>query len=668
MIISNPACSPFMLVCSEVNDGCSISFIDVVPRSSELRTLLPLIAFSPIRKFSSAQPPCSEINSAASVSCSGLLIHVTSLVLGTGPLLSPQDTFDRTESSRTDSTHRCVDSTTENPSSARTSPSPLAASFNRIIQKSTASFKTTSRSVAVCSWRVQRTSLCLILFMDCCRPPSEGEVSCAMRLADSSGLVLDSVIFRGIDSSEGMEFVLQNPGCSSLFATRITNCDSTTIAENYLIVDEDRLDSTLIPHPTQNAITSRILYNLLDEATATLQRFAESAVEGRMIATPFLASSSSIFQSLTHNLLSVKCTSDEFIVDPSIQSSTHSIFLSTCVLTLNSGHLIPITSSPDYVRYTQSGLGMPTGTFTLHDLPSFLSSIAHSLLFTIFRPSSPRSHTPSSPRSHTPCSPRSSVPHLHDRALLVSTIAHSLLYTNARSLLFTIFRPSSPRSRTPCSPRSHTPSSPRSSVPPLHDLPSLLSTIAHSLLSTIAHSLLSTIFRPSSSRSSVPPLHDRTLPPLHDRTLPPLHDLPSLLFTIFRPSSPRSHTPSSPRSRTPSSPRSSVPPLHDLPSLLSTIAHSLLSTIFRPSSSRSSVPPLHDRTLPPLHDRALPPLHDRALPALLERTLPPLHDLPSLISTIAHSLLFTIFRPCSPRSHTPSSPRSRVHSHSHTQF
>ncbi|KAK2942085.1 hypothetical protein BLNAU_23018 [Blattamonas nauphoetae] len=130
-------------------------------------------------------------------------------------------------------------------------------------------------------------SLCLILFMDCCRPPSEGEVSCAMRLADSSGLVLDSVIFRGIDSSEGMEFVLQNPGCSSLFATRITNCDSTTIAENYLIVDEDRLDSTLIPHPTQNAITSRILYNLLDEATATLQRFAESAVEGRMIATLF---------------------------------------------------------------------------------------------------------------------------------------------------------------------------------------------------------------------------------------------------------------------------------------------------------------------------------------------------------------------------------------------
>ncbi|KAK2954899.1 hypothetical protein BLNAU_10229 [Blattamonas nauphoetae] len=366
MIISNPACSPFMLVCSEVNDGCSISFIDVVPRSSELRTLLPLIAFSPIRKFSSAQPPCSEINSAASVSCSGLLIHVTSLVLEL-VLSSPQDTFDRTESSRTDSTHMEQGVWTQQrriPRLLERLLHPFAASFNRIIQKSTASFKTTSRSVAVCSWRVQRSlmevrhspalplfhlrlgfpaSLCLILFMDCCRPPSEGEVSCAMRLADSSGPVLDSVIFRGIDSSKGMEFVLQNPGCSSLFATRITNCDSTTIAENYLIVDEDRLDSTLIPHPTQNAITSRILYNLLDEATATLQRFAESAVEGRMIATPF-ASSSSIFQSLTHNLLSVKCTSDEFIVDPSIQSSTHSIFLSTCVLTLNSGHLIPITS------------------------------------------------------------------------------------------------------------------------------------------------------------------------------------------------------------------------------------------------------------------------------------------------------------------------------------
>ncbi|KAK2949203.1 hypothetical protein BLNAU_15806 [Blattamonas nauphoetae] len=264
MIISNPACSPFMLVCSEVNDGCSISFIDVVPRSSELRTLLPLIAFSPIRKFSSAQPPCSEDKQgAASVSCSGLLIHVTSLVLGTGPLLSPQDTFDRTESSRTDSTHRCVDSTTENPSSARTSPSPFAASFNRIIQKSTASFKTTSRSVAA-----RRGELC--------HAPRR-----QLRARSGQRDIQRNRLFKG------MEFVLQNPGCSSLFATRITNCDSTTIAENYLIVDEDRLDSTLIPHPTQNAITSRILYNLLDEATATLQRFAESAVEGRMIATLF---------------------------------------------------------------------------------------------------------------------------------------------------------------------------------------------------------------------------------------------------------------------------------------------------------------------------------------------------------------------------------------------
>ncbi|KAK2952210.1 hypothetical protein BLNAU_12769 [Blattamonas nauphoetae] len=261
MIISNPACSPFMLVCSEVNDGCSISFIDVVPRSSELRTLLPLIAFSPIRKFSSAQPPCSGINGAASVSCSGLLIHVTSLVLGTG----------------------CVDSTTENPSSARTSPSPFAASFNRIIQKSTASFKTTSRSVAVCSWRVQRSlmevrhSPALPLFPSQAR---RGELCHAPRrqLRARSGQrdIQRNRLFKG------MEFVLQNPGCSSLFATRITNCDSTTIAENYLIVDEDRLDSTLIPHPTQNAITSRILYNLLDEATATLQRFAESAVEGKL--------------------------------------------------------------------------------------------------------------------------------------------------------------------------------------------------------------------------------------------------------------------------------------------------------------------------------------------------------------------------------------------------
>ncbi|KAK2941002.1 hypothetical protein BLNAU_24088 [Blattamonas nauphoetae] len=348
MIISNPACSPFMLVCSEVNDGCSISFIDVVPRSSELRTLLPLIAFSPIRKFSSAQPPCSEINSAASVSCSGLLIHVTSLVLGTGPLLSPGHfRQNRIKSYRLNS-QVCGLNNGES-----LVCSNVSFTLCRLLQQNHPEINgivqnhiTFSRCLFMaCSAQLGfPASLCLILFMDCCRPPSEGEVSCAMRLADSSGLVLDSVIFRGIDSSEGMEFVLQNPGCSSLFATRITNCDSTTIAENYLIVDEDRLDSTLIPHPTQNAITSRILYNLLDEATATLQRFAESAVEGRMIATPFLASSSSIFQSLTHNLLSVKCTSDEFIVDPSIQSSTHSIFLSTCVLTLNSGHLIPITS------------------------------------------------------------------------------------------------------------------------------------------------------------------------------------------------------------------------------------------------------------------------------------------------------------------------------------
>ncbi|KAK2947388.1 hypothetical protein BLNAU_17708 [Blattamonas nauphoetae] len=140
MIISNPACSPFMLVCSEVNDGCSISFIDVVPRSSELRTLLPLIAFSPIRKFSSAQPPCSEINSAASVSCSGLLIHVTSLVLGT----VEQGVW--TQQRRI-------------PRLLERLLHPFAASFNRIIQKSTASFKTTSRSVAVCSWRVQRSSV-----------------------------------------------------------------------------------------------------------------------------------------------------------------------------------------------------------------------------------------------------------------------------------------------------------------------------------------------------------------------------------------------------------------------------------------------------------------------------------------------------------------------------
>ncbi|KAK2941649.1 hypothetical protein BLNAU_23456 [Blattamonas nauphoetae] len=367
MIISNPACSPFMLVCSEVNDGCSISFIDVVPRSSELRTLLPLIAFSPIRKFSSAQPPCSEINSAASVSCSGLLIHVTSLVLGTGPLLSPRTLS--TEQNQVVPTQLtwnrvCGLNNGESLVCSNVSFTPCRLlqqnhpeingivqnhiTFSRCLFMACSAQFDGSATLSGPSSRLHLrlgfpASLCLILFMDCCRPPSEGEVSCAMRLADSSGLVLDGVIFRGIDSSEGMEFVLQNPGCSSLFATRITNCDSTTIAENYLIVDEDRLDSTLIPHPTQNAITSRILYNLLDEATATLQRFAESAVEGRMIATPF-ASSSSIFQSLTHNLLSVKCTSDEFIVDPSIQSSTHSIFLSTCVLTLNSGHLIPITS------------------------------------------------------------------------------------------------------------------------------------------------------------------------------------------------------------------------------------------------------------------------------------------------------------------------------------
>ncbi|KAK2960716.1 putative Dynein heavy chain [Blattamonas nauphoetae] len=127
-------------------------------------------------------------------------------------------------------------------------------------------------------------SLCNVLFVDCSRPHSESEMSCAVRLADSSEFVLDSVMFRGADSSEGKDVVFQNTGCSSLLATKITNCDSTTGAKNCLIVDEDRLDSTLIPHPQQEATISGISCNRVDERTATLQMLTESAVEGRMIA------------------------------------------------------------------------------------------------------------------------------------------------------------------------------------------------------------------------------------------------------------------------------------------------------------------------------------------------------------------------------------------------
>ncbi|KAK2960715.1 hypothetical protein BLNAU_4370 [Blattamonas nauphoetae] len=87
-IISNPECSPFVIVCSEGNDGSSISFIDVVHRSSGLRTLLPLTAVSSLNHFTSSHLPCSEMNADVSVSCSGLSIDDTCLVLGTGPLLS----------------------------------------------------------------------------------------------------------------------------------------------------------------------------------------------------------------------------------------------------------------------------------------------------------------------------------------------------------------------------------------------------------------------------------------------------------------------------------------------------------------------------------------------------------------------------------------------------
>ncbi|KAK2954539.1 hypothetical protein BLNAU_10559 [Blattamonas nauphoetae] len=87
-IVSNPECSPFVIVCSEGNDGSSISFIDVVHRSSELRTLLPLTAISSLNRFTSSHPLCSEMNADVSVSCSGLSIDDTCLFLGTGPLLS----------------------------------------------------------------------------------------------------------------------------------------------------------------------------------------------------------------------------------------------------------------------------------------------------------------------------------------------------------------------------------------------------------------------------------------------------------------------------------------------------------------------------------------------------------------------------------------------------
>ncbi|KAK2941106.1 hypothetical protein BLNAU_23980 [Blattamonas nauphoetae] len=72
----------------EGNDDSSISIIDVVHRSSELRTLLPLTAISSLNHLDSSQPSCSEMNSDVSVSCSGLSIDDASLVLGSGRLLS----------------------------------------------------------------------------------------------------------------------------------------------------------------------------------------------------------------------------------------------------------------------------------------------------------------------------------------------------------------------------------------------------------------------------------------------------------------------------------------------------------------------------------------------------------------------------------------------------
>ncbi|KAK2959485.1 hypothetical protein BLNAU_5534 [Blattamonas nauphoetae] len=421
-IISNPECSPFVIICSEGNEGSSISFIDVVHRSSERRTLLPLTSISSLHRFTSSHLPCSEMNADVSVSCSGLSIDDTCLVLGTGPLLSLPNTpstgqrevmtsqlavessllssrlLNTTSLPRCSALPRevwlwqrivgscvgwssnhlcgtgCVDMnsggslvcsntsfthchsplTPEHPDtdqpqlrhlphqnwtdvnrttlntiafsrcsfcdvSARTGAlflschSPTRPAFSlssSSFMASSAQFggsvtlsgtssvfisdsvfrhsRTTSRSPlsahAVDLLSNGPASLCNVLFVDCCRPHSESEMSSAMRLADCSEFVLDSVMFRGADSSEGKDVVFQNAGCSSLLATRITNCDSTTGAGNCLIVDEDRLDSTLIPHPEQEAAINRISCTRIDGSTATLQVLTELAVEGRMIA------------------------------------------------------------------------------------------------------------------------------------------------------------------------------------------------------------------------------------------------------------------------------------------------------------------------------------------------------------------------------------------------
>ncbi|KAK2955749.1 hypothetical protein BLNAU_9285 [Blattamonas nauphoetae] len=421
-IISNPECSPFVIICSEGNDGSSISFIDVVHRSSELRTLLPLTAISLLNSFTSSHLPCVEMNADVSVSCSGLSIDDACLVLGTGPLLSNPNT-PSTEQNEVVATQLAVESslvssrllnttslprcsalpcevwlsqqivgscvdwssnhlcgtgcvdmnsgeslvcsntsfthchsplTPEHPDtdqpqlrhlphqdrvdtnrttlntiafsgcsfcdvSARTgalflschSPNRPAfslssstfmacsAQFGGSVTLSGTSSLSISDSVFHRSRTATRSplsahavdllsngpaSLCNVLFVDCCHPHSEGAVNCVLRLADCFEFVLDSVMFRGANSSEGKDVVLQDVGSLSLLATRITNCDSTTGAWNCLIVDEDRLDSTLIPHPMQEASISRVSCNPVNRSAATLQMLTESAVEGRMIA------------------------------------------------------------------------------------------------------------------------------------------------------------------------------------------------------------------------------------------------------------------------------------------------------------------------------------------------------------------------------------------------
>ncbi|KAK2942679.1 hypothetical protein BLNAU_22406 [Blattamonas nauphoetae] len=248
MIISNPACSPFVIACSEVNDVCSVSFIDVVYSETENRTLLQLTTSSSIHQFTSAQPTCFEMNADVSANCYGLSIDDHCLIPGTvdsslppSPLLNTMSLIRysalqgevwfshqlvrKRVGGRTIFEERGVDSITENRSSARTSPSRLRRLLQQNhpeiqgIAQNHVTFNSVFHHKAPHEVHFLHTadllsngpaSLYNVLFVKCYRPHFEIEVSCAVRLADYTEFIMNSVMFRGADSSEGKDVVFHD--------------------------------------------------------------------------------------------------------------------------------------------------------------------------------------------------------------------------------------------------------------------------------------------------------------------------------------------------------------------------------------------------------------------------------------------------------------------------